>query len=99
MAPTTASARLVLTDSRLFRESAYIDGAWVAAGASAIAVDNPASGEIIGHVPRLGAAETRRAIDAAARRAAAGRRRAARSTPPRAPFPSGAARRPRNARR
>jgi succinate-semialdehyde dehydrogenase / glutarate-semialdehyde dehydrogenase len=67
MAPTTTSSRLVLTDSRLFREAAYIDGAWVAAGASAIEVDNPASGEIIGRVPRLGAAETRRAIDAAAR--------------------------------
>ena len=32
----------------------------------AIDVDNPATGEIIGSVPRLGRAETRRAIDAAA---------------------------------
>src|SRR3954447_5863410 len=67
MAPTTASSRVILTDSRLFREAAYVDGAWIAAAASAIDVDNPASGEIIGRVPRLGAAETRRAIDAAAR--------------------------------
>ena len=32
-----------------------------------IAVDNPATGETIGTVPKLGAAETRQAIDAAAR--------------------------------
>ena len=59
---------MLLQDSRLFREAAYIDGAWVSAGAEgAIDVDNPASGEILGQVPRLGRAETRGAIDAAAR--------------------------------
>src|SRR4051812_35924582 len=56
-----------LLDRRLFREASYIDGAWIECRQSTIDVDNPASGEIIGRVPRLGAAETRRAIDAAAR--------------------------------
>ncbi len=56
-----------LSDPKLFREACYIDGAWVAGDGPGIAVDNPATGEVIGHVPTLGAAETRRAIDAAAR--------------------------------
>jgi succinate-semialdehyde dehydrogenase/glutarate-semialdehyde dehydrogenase len=55
----------VLSDSRLFRQSAYVDGAWVTAPRT-IAVDNPATGETLGTVPSLGAADTRRAIEAAA---------------------------------
>jgi succinate-semialdehyde dehydrogenase/glutarate-semialdehyde dehydrogenase len=75
--PTTAS-RLALTDPKLFREACYIDGAWVGAGADGvIGVDNPASGEILGTVPRLGRAETRTAIDAAARAFPAWRRKTA----------------------
>jgi succinate-semialdehyde dehydrogenase/glutarate-semialdehyde dehydrogenase len=59
---------MVLTDPKLFRQASYIDGAWVAAGPNgAIDVDNPATGEILGAVPRLGRAETRAAIEAAAR--------------------------------
>jgi succinate-semialdehyde dehydrogenase / glutarate-semialdehyde dehydrogenase len=59
---------LGLRDARLFREACYIDGAWVQASAGgATAVDNPATGEIIGHVPEFGATEARQAIDAAAR--------------------------------
>jgi len=55
-----------LKDSRLFREACYVDGHWIQAKSSqAIGVDNPATGEIIGHVPKLGAAETRHAIEAA----------------------------------
>src|SRR5262249_26287421 len=55
-----------LKDARLFREASYVDGAWVKAKSSvAIQVDNPATGEIIGSVPKLGAAETREAIEAA----------------------------------
>jgi len=50
----------------LFREACLIDGQWVRAD-NRIAVDNPATGEVIGHVPALGAAETERAIDAARR--------------------------------
>lgn len=53
----------------LMREACYIDGRWImsAPGATVIAVDNPATGAIIGHVPSLGAAETDAAIAAAER--------------------------------
>ncbi len=51
----------------LFREACYIDGIWVPVTGPSIPVDNPATGDIIGHVPRLGRAETREAIEAAAR--------------------------------
>lgn len=74
---------LKLSDPKLFRQAAYIDGAWVAADdGSTIAVNNPATGEIIGTAPRMGAAETRRAIEAAdaalpAWRAKTGKERAA----------------------
>ena len=55
-----------LKEPLLFRQQAYIDGAWCDADSSAtFAVDNPATGEIIGHVPDMGAAETQRAINAA----------------------------------
>ena len=55
-----------LKDPRLFREACYIDGQWVKAkSGDTVPVDNPATGEIIGSVPKLGAAETREAIDAA----------------------------------
>ncbi|MFG1207541.1 NAD-dependent succinate-semialdehyde dehydrogenase [Xanthobacter flavus] len=44
-----------------------IGGAWVDAdGGETISVNNPATGEIIGTIPKAGAAETRRAIEAAA---------------------------------
>jgi succinate-semialdehyde dehydrogenase / glutarate-semialdehyde dehydrogenase len=45
-------------------EKAYINGQWVDADSKAtISVTNPATGELIGSVPNMGAAETRRAID------------------------------------
>ncbi len=50
---------------KLLREHAFIAGEAVPAGADGIAVDDPAPGEIIGHIPNLGAAETERAIQAA----------------------------------
>ncbi|WP_435605562.1 NADP-dependent succinate-semialdehyde dehydrogenase [Pseudomonas knackmussii] len=57
-----------LKDSSLFRQQAYIDGAWVDAdNGQTLAVTNPATGEHIGSVPKMGAAETRRAIEAADR--------------------------------
>jgi succinate-semialdehyde dehydrogenase/glutarate-semialdehyde dehydrogenase len=57
---------LNLKDPKLFREQCYIDGAWVAADSKkTFPVDNPASGEIIGNVPDMGVAETKRAIEAA----------------------------------
>jgi succinate-semialdehyde dehydrogenase/glutarate-semialdehyde dehydrogenase len=59
---------VALADPRLFRQACYIDGVWVEPGSGgAIEVDNPATREIIGIVPRFGRAETRQAIDAAAR--------------------------------
>lgn len=55
-----------LQDSPLFRPFAYIDGSWVAADSGEqIDVVNPADGEVIGQVPRLGRVETERAIAAA----------------------------------
>ena len=52
-----------LKNENLFRDQAYIDGAWVGADTGAvIEVNNPATGEILGTVPKMGADETRRAI-------------------------------------
>ncbi len=57
-----------LKDASLFRQQAFIDGTWLDAdGGLTIKVNNPATGEIIGTVPKMGAAETRRAIEAADR--------------------------------
>jgi succinate-semialdehyde dehydrogenase/glutarate-semialdehyde dehydrogenase len=59
---------LPLKDPTLFRQANYIDGKWVQADSGrTIVVKNPATGEAIGEVPALGAAETRRAIEAAHR--------------------------------
>ena len=55
-----------LTDTNLFRQQCYVDGQWVAAKGDQIDVTNPATGEILGTVPNLGADETRVAIEAAA---------------------------------
>ena len=54
----------LLKDAALFKEAAYINGEWLTAAAT-LAVRNPANGEVVGTIPDLGAAETRRAIDAA----------------------------------
>ena len=57
-----------LRDPSLLRQQCYVDGAWIDAdGGGTIEVTNPATGAVIGTVPTLGAAETRRAIEAAAR--------------------------------
>src|SRR6516225_4429552 len=57
-----------LKDPKLFRQQCYIDGAWVDAdGGGAIPVENPSNGERLGTVPKMGADETRRAIEAADR--------------------------------
>ncbi|MEO8040154.1 MAG: NADP-dependent succinate-semialdehyde dehydrogenase [Betaproteobacteria bacterium] len=56
-----------LKDPTLLRQQCYLDGAWSDADSKAtIAVVNPASGGALGTVPKMGAAETRRAIAAAA---------------------------------
>ena len=55
-----------LKDPSLFRQQCYIDGAWADADdGGTIDVDNPADNSVIGTVPRMGAGETRRAIEAA----------------------------------
>jgi len=57
---------LPLTDENLLREACYVNGAWIAADSGkTIEVTNPANGAVLGSVPRLGVAETRRAIEAA----------------------------------
>ena len=57
-----------LKDPSLFRQQAYVDGAWVDADCrGTVDVDDPATGQKLGTVPDMGAAETRRAIEAANR--------------------------------
>ena len=56
----------MLTDPSLLKSAALIDGAWCGADdGAAFDVTNPATGETLATVPDVGAAETRRAIDAA----------------------------------
>ncbi|PZO05034.1 MAG: succinate-semialdehyde dehydrogenase (NADP(+)) [Alphaproteobacteria bacterium] len=50
---------------KLLRQHALIAGKAVPADGKGIAVDDPATGEIIGHIPDLGISETEEAIDAA----------------------------------
>lgn len=55
-----------LKDPGLLREAALVGTRWIEADpANGLAVTNPATGEVIGHVPNLGAAETAEAIAAA----------------------------------
>ncbi|WP_119304652.1 NADP-dependent succinate-semialdehyde dehydrogenase [Dongia deserti] len=57
---------LSLKDPSLFRQQCYINGAWADADSGkTIDVTNPATGEVLGTIPNMGAAETRRAIEAA----------------------------------
>jgi succinate-semialdehyde dehydrogenase/glutarate-semialdehyde dehydrogenase len=64
----SAVEALRLSDPTLLRQANYIDGRWVSSDSGAtLDVRNPATREIVGHVPAMGAAETRRAIDAANR--------------------------------
>jgi len=58
--------RLALKDPNLLRQQCYIDGAWLDADdKSTMAVSDPANGRLLGTVPKMSAAETRRAIAAA----------------------------------
>jgi succinate-semialdehyde dehydrogenase/glutarate-semialdehyde dehydrogenase len=55
-----------LQNASLFRQQAYVDGAWIDAdNGEVITVTNPATHEVVGTVPKMGAAETKRAIEAA----------------------------------
>jgi succinate-semialdehyde dehydrogenase/glutarate-semialdehyde dehydrogenase len=56
-----------LLDPALLRTQAHLNGAWISADSGATyAVRDPATGAELARVPRLGAAETRRAVEAAA---------------------------------
>jgi succinate-semialdehyde dehydrogenase/glutarate-semialdehyde dehydrogenase len=56
-----------LKDPTLLRESCFIDGNWSTADSGAtLEVRNPATGRSLGTIPNMGAAETKRAIGAAA---------------------------------
>lgn len=59
---------LNLQDAKLLRQQCYLDGQWLDADSGqSIAVHNPATGETVGQVPKMGAAEAERAVAAAAR--------------------------------
>src|SRR5512139_3030499 len=60
------SPNVPLKNDFLLRQRCYVRGAWVDADdGKTIDVVNPATREVIGTIPRMGAAETRRAIEAA----------------------------------
>ncbi|HZI82944.1 MAG TPA: aldehyde dehydrogenase family protein, partial [Casimicrobiaceae bacterium] len=68
MPPDTLERRasLALKDPTLFRQQCYVNGQWRdAEGGTKHTVANPATEQPIGTVPRMGAAETRAAIEAA----------------------------------
>jgi len=54
-----------LDDPGLFRQAALVGDGWVDADGTGVEVLNPATGGVIGHVPSLGVAETRHAIEIA----------------------------------
>ena len=57
---------MLLRDPTLFRQQSYVAGSWIDADHGAVStIANPATGASLGQVPELGAAETRRAIEAA----------------------------------
>ena len=57
-----------ISDGALLQTRAFIDGEWVDSDSGeTYAVTNPANGKVIADVAKCGAAETRRAIEAAAR--------------------------------
>ncbi len=57
---------LQLKDPALFRTRCFIGGEWADADSGeTVAIHNPATGEQLGTIPKMGAVETRRAIEAA----------------------------------
>jgi len=70
MAPDTAerASQIALKDRAMLRQQGYVDGKWIDADSrKTVPVVNPANGARIGSIPDLGTAETRRAIEAAAK--------------------------------
>ena len=65
-------------DLQSLKPQGYIDGNWCGADSGeTFAIDNPATGKTIAQMPRMGAAETHRAIDAMAKAFPAWRERTA----------------------
>ncbi|RKJ96917.1 NAD-dependent succinate-semialdehyde dehydrogenase [Alicycliphilus denitrificans] len=59
-------SKLALKDPDLLRTRAFVNGEWIAADSGeTVAVNNPATGEVVGTIPQMGAAEARRAIETA----------------------------------
>lgn len=57
---------LNLKDPSLLRSQCFIGGAWIDADSTAVIdVTNPADGTVVASVPKMGSAETKRAIEAA----------------------------------
>ncbi len=56
---------LGLNNPALLRSAVPVAGRWIEANGTGVTVTNPATGEVIGHVPKLGAVETEDAIHAA----------------------------------
>jgi len=61
---TLSAIRMSLKDERLLKDKCYVAGEWIGAKTT-IPVTNPVDDSVIGRVPKLGAEETRRAIEAA----------------------------------
>ncbi len=56
----------MIAETALLREQAYVNGRWVDSDSGdTFTVTNPATGEELARVPRMGAAETRHALEAA----------------------------------
>ncbi|MGR3635726.1 MAG: NAD-dependent succinate-semialdehyde dehydrogenase [Shimia sp.] len=68
---------LKLKKPALLRQAALVGTRWINANGSGIAVTNPATGAVLGHVPDLGTAETQEAIEAARHAQAAWAKRTA----------------------
>ncbi len=65
--PSATDSALRLTDPTLLKSAALLGDGWVAADdGGTFSVKNPATGELLSEVPKMGAAETKRAIDLAA---------------------------------
>ena len=59
----TEDAYAMLADPWLFRQQCFVGGEWIGEGGAP--VGNPHDGRVLGRVPEFGAAEARRAIEAA----------------------------------
>jgi succinate-semialdehyde dehydrogenase/glutarate-semialdehyde dehydrogenase len=73
---TAEQGRLALKTGELLRQAAYIDGQWVD-GSRTLDVLNPATRQLLGRIPALGAPETERAVAGAHRAFESWRRLAA----------------------